>query len=143
MFIIFLAEIAGGILAYIFRAQANELVIDSLRNTIEQHYNKSGNLAETVTRAVNSIQQEFDCCGVGENVTTIWNTANNGTIPPSCCPEEMNPCLDPYTVTCDVAIVSSVSQNLLIVATLGVVLIVAEVIVFLLAICLVYSTEYD
>ena len=58
MFIIFLAEIAGGILAYIFRAQANELVIDSLRNTIEQHYNKSGNLAETVTRAVDSIQQE-------------------------------------------------------------------------------------
>ena len=59
MFIIFLAEIAGGILAYVYRAQARELVVGGLTTAIEQHYGRNTTTtASAVTRAVDEIQQQ-------------------------------------------------------------------------------------
>ena len=58
MFIIFLAEIAGGILAYVYRAQARELVVGGLTTAIEQHYGQNTTTASGVTRAVDEIQQQ-------------------------------------------------------------------------------------
>lgn len=153
VFIIFLAEIAGGILAYVYRAQARELVVGGLTTAIEQHYGQNTTTASGVTRAVDEIQQQFECCGMGSNNSAIedfWaNVEGEGMVPPSCCntfatnPEMLCVPSNRFNVTCDTAVLDFVENNLLVVATLGVVLVLVEVVVFLIAICLLYSTEYS
>lgn len=58
VFFIFLAEIAGGILAYVYRAQARAFVVDGLNSTIAEYFDQEGATANVVTTAVNQIQQQ-------------------------------------------------------------------------------------
>ena len=58
MFFIFLAELAGGILAYVYRAEARTFVVDGLGRTIRDFYGRNDtSTADAVTTAVNQIQQ--------------------------------------------------------------------------------------
>lgn len=69
MFLIFLAEIVGGILAYVYRAQARELVVGGLGTAIEQHYGRNTTTGSAVTRAVNEVQQQVGVLRSGRDLT--------------------------------------------------------------------------
>lgn len=148
VFFIFVAEIAGGIIAFVFRAQVESVVVDGLSLTIRDFYNTTGTTASAVVTAVDSLQQQFMCCGIGDNGTLsidpFWDQIQGG-VPASCCVNRLNPCVlsSRFNQTCNSAVTAFVENNLLIVAVVGIVLILAEVLVFLLAICLCYSTEYS
>ena len=112
MFFIFLAELAGGILAYVYRAEARTFVVGGLGRTIRDLYGRNGtSTAEAVTTAVNQIQQrvrvsragsapaatdplipspplQFECCGLGNssNIDGFWEGVQGaGAVPSSCC----------------------------------------------------------
>lgn len=58
VFFIFLAEIAGGILAYVYRAEARTLVVGGLNTTINQFYGADSTTGGIVTQAVDQVQQQ-------------------------------------------------------------------------------------
>lgn len=62
VFFIFLAEIAGGILAYVYRAEARTLVVGGLNTTINQYYGDGTTTGGIVTVAVDQIQQQVRTC---------------------------------------------------------------------------------
>ncbi|KFQ33966.1 CD151 antigen, partial [Mesitornis unicolor] len=86
---IFLLEIIAGILAYIYYQQLSMELKQNLKNTMTQKYRKEGE--ESVTSAVDKLQQEFKCCG-SNNYTdwadSLWiksSAASGRKVPDSCC----------------------------------------------------------
>ncbi|NXU27877.1 CD151 protein, partial [Thalassarche chlororhynchos] len=86
---IFLLEIIAGILAYIYYQQLSMELKQNLKNTMTQKYRQEGE--ESVTSAVDKLQQEFKCCG-SNNYTdwadSLWiksPEANGRKVPDSCC----------------------------------------------------------
>ncbi|NWX16515.1 CD151 protein, partial [Aegotheles bennettii] len=86
---IFLLEIIAGILAYIYYQQLSMELKQNLKNTMTQKYRREGE--ESVTSAVDKLQQEFKCCG-SNNYTdwadSLWiksPEANGRKVPDSCC----------------------------------------------------------
>ncbi|KGL96757.1 CD151 antigen, partial [Charadrius vociferus] len=86
---IFLLEIIAGILAYIYYQQLSMELKQNLKNTMTQKYRKEGE--ESVTSAVDKLQQEFKCCGSNNYtdwVDSLWiksPEANGRKVPDSCC----------------------------------------------------------
>ncbi|XP_041132556.1 CD151 antigen [Polyodon spathula] len=86
---IFLLEILAGILAYIYYQQLNDELKQNLRETMTSKYKRVGE--ESVTEAVNKLQQEFKCCG--SNNSQDWQDsewvrtpeAEGRKVPDSCC----------------------------------------------------------
>ncbi|KFW89661.1 CD151 antigen, partial [Phalacrocorax carbo] len=86
---IFLLEIIAGILAYIYYQQLSMELKQNLKNTMTQKYRQEGE--ESVTSAVDKLQQEFKCCG--SNNYTDWADsqwikspeASGRKVPDSCC----------------------------------------------------------
>ncbi|KAI1237991.1 hypothetical protein IHE44_0014091, partial [Lamprotornis superbus] len=86
---IFLLEIIAGILAYIYYQQLSLELKQNLKNTMTQKYRTEGE--ESVTSAVDKLQQEFKCCG-SNNYTdwadSLWiksSGASGRKVPDSCC----------------------------------------------------------
>ncbi|XP_044281645.1 CD151 antigen [Varanus komodoensis] len=85
---IFLLEIIAGILAYIYYQQLNMELKQNLKDTMTKKYQKLGE--ESVTSAVDQLQQEFKCCG-SHNYTDwsdsdwIKNQGKGRKVPDSCC----------------------------------------------------------
>ncbi|RMC00232.1 hypothetical protein DUI87_22837 [Hirundo rustica rustica] len=86
---IFLLEIIAGILAYIYYQQLSLELKQNLKNTMTQKYRREGE--ESVTSAVDKLQQEFKCCG-SNNYTdwadSLWiksPEASGRKVPDSCC----------------------------------------------------------
>ncbi|XP_009638012.1 CD151 antigen [Egretta garzetta] len=86
---IFLLEIIAGILAYIYYQQLSMELKQNLKNTMTQKYQKEGE--ESVTSAVDKLQQEFKCCGSNNHTDwadSLWiksPEANGRKVPDSCC----------------------------------------------------------
>ncbi|XP_053164935.1 CD151 antigen [Hemicordylus capensis] len=86
---IFLLEIIAGILAYIYYQQLNMELKQNLKDTMTQKYRKEGE--ESVTSAVDKLQQEFKCCGshnASDWSDSDWIKSPNASMrkfPDSCC----------------------------------------------------------
>lgn len=92
---IFLMEIIAGVLAYItysecfpFCYQLDEDLRQNLRTTMQQKYQQPGE--ESITQAVDKLQQEFKCCGSQNSSDwrgSVWIQAlnNDRSVPDSCC----------------------------------------------------------
>ncbi|XP_010901465.1 CD151 antigen [Esox lucius] len=85
---IFLLEIAAGVLASVYYHQLDEELQQNLKETMVQKYQQPGE--ETITRAVDKLQQEFKCCG--SNSSSDWSASpwilspdNDRQVPDSCC----------------------------------------------------------
>ncbi|XP_063788404.1 CD63 antigen-like isoform X2 [Pseudophryne corroboree] len=79
MLLVFVVEILVGISAYSYR--------DKLQNNVLQRFVKLLNKYGTdkqVTRVVDGVQEEFQCCGAN-NFTDWFNTSSSNSVPPSCC----------------------------------------------------------
>ncbi|XP_040894327.1 CD151 antigen isoform X2 [Toxotes jaculatrix] len=85
---IFLLEIIAGVLAYINYQELDDELRQNLKVTMQQKYQQPGE--ESVTQAVDKLQQEFKCCG-SNNFSdwrdSVWIQAADNTrlVPDSCC----------------------------------------------------------
>ncbi|XP_054476376.1 CD151 antigen [Anoplopoma fimbria] len=92
---IFLLEIIAGLLAYITYQELDEELRQNLKVTMQQKYQQPGE--ESVTEAVDKLQQEFKCCG-SHNSTDwrdcVWiqSAENERLVPDSCCKTPSNLC---------------------------------------------------
>ncbi|AWP08356.1 putative EF-hand calcium-binding domain-containing protein 4A-like [Scophthalmus maximus] len=85
---IFLLEIIAGVLAYINYQELDEELRQNLKVTMQQKYQQPGE--ESVTQAVDKLQQEFKCCGsnnFSDWTESVWIQAadNKRLVPDSCC----------------------------------------------------------
>lgn len=85
---IFLLEITAGVLAYINHQELDDDLKQNLRDTMVTKYQQPGE--ERVTRAVDKLQKDFQCCG--SNRSTEWSDSpwiqrpqNARVVPDSCC----------------------------------------------------------
>ncbi|XP_077994674.1 tetraspanin-4-like [Glandiceps talaboti] len=91
MLIIFIMEVAAGILGYVYRGQVETKVKSDLMAELD-NYGKTGQ--EGLTSTWDRLQNEEKCCGV-ENYMDWWNTNpawNNTQLPDSCCMEHSTGC---------------------------------------------------
>ncbi|XP_037624704.1 CD151 antigen isoform X2 [Sebastes umbrosus] len=85
---IFLLEIIAGVLAFITYQELDEELRQNLKVTMQQKYQQPGE--ESVTQAVDKLQQEFKCCGSHNSSDwsdCVWIQAaeNERLVPDSCC----------------------------------------------------------
>ncbi|XP_076027142.1 CD151 antigen [Genypterus blacodes] len=85
---IFLLEVIAGVLAYIKYQELDEDLRQNLKVTMQQKYQQPGE--ESVTQAVDKLQQEFKCCGSNSSsdwAGSVWIQAagNKRLVPDSCC----------------------------------------------------------
>ncbi|KAG7464297.1 CD151 antigen-like isoform X2 [Solea senegalensis] len=85
---IVLLEIIAGVLAYIKYQELDEELRQNLKVNMQQKYKQPGE--ESVTQAVDKLQQEFMCCGSGNFSDwrdSVWIQAadNARLVPDSCC----------------------------------------------------------
>ncbi|XP_060932120.1 CD151 antigen [Limanda limanda] len=85
---IFLLEVVAGVLAYINYLGLDDELRQNLKVTMQQKYQQPGE--ESVTQAVDRLQQEFKCCG--SNNFSDWRDSawirapdNRQLVPDSCC----------------------------------------------------------
>ncbi|KAM4618352.1 CD151 antigen [Polymixia lowei] len=92
---LFLLEVIAGVLAYInyqecfpFCYQLDDELRQNLKETMQQKYQLPGE--ESITQAVDKLQQEFKCCGSNSSSDwsdNVWIQApeNERMVPDSCC----------------------------------------------------------
>lgn len=85
---IFLLEIIAGVLAYVTYQELDEDLRQNLKVTMQQKYQQEGE--ESITQAVDRLQQEFKCCGSQNSSDwsgSVWiqRTDNLRFVPDSCC----------------------------------------------------------
>ncbi|XP_034391261.1 CD151 antigen [Cyclopterus lumpus] len=92
---IFLLEIIAGVLAYITYQELDEEMRQNLKVTMQQKYQQPGE--ESITQAVDKLQQEFKCCGSHNSSDwgdCVWiqSAENKRLVPDSCCKSPSNLC---------------------------------------------------
>lgn len=86
MLFIFLLEIIAAVLAYITYQELDEELRQNLKVTMQQKYRQPGE--DSVTQAVDKLQQEFKCCGshnYSDWTDNVWIQVNEQLVPDSCC----------------------------------------------------------
>ncbi|XP_071536140.1 CD151 antigen-like [Panulirus ornatus] len=87
LLLVFLLEAGGGVMAYVYEEQ----VMDSLSRSLTSTFNGGYMEDPEVTKAVDSMQKEYHCCGAqifSEWQDSTWmkkNQSLNVTVPDSCC----------------------------------------------------------
>ncbi|MBN3290271.1 TSN18 protein, partial [Polypterus senegalus] len=87
--IIFLAELAAGILAFIFR---ENLTREHFTQELRSHYQRS-NDTDVFTATWNAVMSTFDCCGVNsadDFEDSIFQQINTDLVPEACCKKTPN-----------------------------------------------------
>ncbi|KAM6937116.1 CD151 antigen isoform 2-T2 [Xenentodon cancila] len=85
---IFLLEVIAGVLAYINHQELDEELRQNLKGTMQLKYQQPGE--ESVTQAIDKLQQEFKCCGIynssdWRDSVFIQAAENEQLVPDSCC----------------------------------------------------------
>jgi hypothetical protein len=142
--LVFAAELVGGILSFVYREQVQSFVTEGIGATFER-YNGTNTADVAITLAWDTVQSNLGCCGIS-NVTD-WIFSNNSridTFPQSCCDPDP-PCdiTGVYTDGCEQQVTLFVREQLLIIAAIGIAFIVGEIIVVLMAFCLLCCTDFD
>jgi CD63 antigen len=143
--VVFILEIAAGIAAYVMRDQVHDLV-DTKMTEAMKNYQDDG--FEGVTKAWDTLQHDFKCCGVKN--ATDWKTSGGlNVVPDSCCLKEIEGCAKDgdktYTNGCLDVFVSWVKDNIFVIGGVGIGLAVVQVFGVMLACCLARSIrkEYE
>ncbi|XP_053311582.1 CD63 antigen [Spea bombifrons] len=137
MVLIFLVEIAAAIAGYVLRDKVRVAFEDTFIDSMKKY-----NTTKDVTDAVNSLQQEFHCCG--GNSSSDWAKygpyANSSVVPDSCCRTPSVGCgknaSNIYTEGCVEEIASSIKKNVAIVAGVALGIAFFEILGIIFACCL-------
>lgn len=87
LLVVFLLEAVAGVVAYVYEEQVMAELAHTLQDTFKHSYLSD----DTVTRAIDTMQLEFHCCGAdsySDWASSDWvvsGAALNNTVPDSCC----------------------------------------------------------
>ena len=149
MAIILIAEVGVAIAAFVFKGEATDFVSDAMKNGLKNYGDSE---YQGVTKGWDSIQQQFDCCGVDTpndwaNTTALVPIGKS--VPVSCCKNEdtncgknqINPPNPPtsqtiYTDGCLNQFVQYVENNIYLIGGAGIGIAVVQLIAVIAACCL-------
>lgn len=151
--LIFILEIASGIMAYVQRDKVIDKIEQAVNTTITEYYGQAdkGKFTEAVDRA----QQELKCCGVAspsdwKNSEWYKNTGQkaNEDYPESCCKTKGDKCSvgknpDIYKDGCSEALQKFVKGKMAVIGGIGVGIAILQVLGVVFAICLYRSIGYE
>ncbi|XP_076026391.1 tetraspanin 34a [Genypterus blacodes] len=124
--IIFIIQIAGAVVLFVFEGFAEELLTDlheEVRKNIQTHYG----LDEKLTELWNGTMEEFKCCGF-MNYTDFddspFLTSSGGHYPSTCCNSTMETCTESEAMAldvegCFVTLLQLIEENATIVASVA------------------------
>jgi len=150
--IIFLAEFIAGVLAFVYRGQIESKLREDLKTTLNRNYNQTS--FESLTTAVDLMQQDFQCCGVDEY--SDWKDSafiklDNDLglkTPTSCCktpsptcstsdhPSNIYRVLGAAKMGCLLKLKTYFTDHLFILSITGIVVALLEILVMVLSCCL-------
>merc|ERR1712002_1024597 len=152
LLVIFLAEFVAGILAFVYRDSIESKLRDDLKATLNRNYNKTG--YESLTTAVDKMQQEFQCCGVDDysdwsgSAFIKLNNPDGLYTPTSCCKTQSPKCsksnhpsniyrvLGSESMGCLFKLKTYFTDHLFVLSITGIVVALLEVLVMVLSCCL-------
>lgn len=148
LLLIFCAEIAAGVLGFLYRDKIKQEITAKSQSVILTKYG-TGNT--DIDHSVDILQEKMKCCGVkssAEYATSEWGTLNQGKkFPPSCCANQ-NKCVksadnynDAYSAGCLDKLTTFVKDNLMILGGIGVGLACIQVFGMCFACCMFFAIE--
>lgn len=149
--IIIILEIAATIVGFVFRDTISDKATDNAVDAVGKYYANEDdeNYDESIIKAIDFVQETFECCGWGTYM--IWEDSpyfNETMMYPESCvckngtEKECIMVLDfqeIYNDTCDADLSDRLRRNVAVVGGVGVAFAIAQVIPVLLAIYLVYA----
>jgi len=149
--IIFLAECIAGILAFVYHQSIEAELAKGLQANLNKNYNQTGH--ESLTTAVDDMQQDFQCCGVHsyedwQASTFIKQNKDGLKTPESCCktpsplcskrdhPSNIYRVLGSESMGCLTKLVLYLQDHLFILAITGIAVACLEILVMIFACCL-------
>lgn len=154
--IVFAAQLTGGILGFVFRDDITNIIQDGLNSTLNDYNSVNSNTTTRVSAITESwdfVQENLDCCGLLAVEDWIESTGvfqNDGVFPVSCCITQSSQCNTNATDStnihangCIQELTDFVREQLLIVASIAIAFVVGEIVVVLMAICLVCCTDFE
>lgn len=152
--LIFILEIAGGIIAYTHRAEVVSEIEKMLNTTLNAKYGESSSL----TKAMDHAQTKLKCCGVDSYKNwkrSAWATRNkNSTVPSSCCKDQSvlgcnagitdaNANTKIYTEGCSDAFQKFVKEHMVKLGGIGVGIAIIQILGMVFSLCLFRSIGYE
>lgn len=150
---IFILEIASGIMAYSQRDKVISKIEHAVNKAIIEDYGQKDK--DKLTGAVDKAQQELKCCGVtgpSDWSKSAWyNTTGKKAdekTPESCCKTKSDKCSagktpDIFTEGCSEALQTFVKNKLAVIGGIGVGIAILQVLGIVFAICLFRSIQYE
>ena len=147
LLVVFCAEMAAGILAFLYRNEIENTVTKESKDII---LNKFGMGNQDIDYAVNLIQQELKCCGADNDKDyqkSQWYLSSNNKdkrVPESCCNIQTRCVADtksPYTNGCISEMSRFLKDNMIIIGTVGVALACTQILGLISACILFFSID--
>lgn len=150
---IFILEIASGIMAYAQRDKVIDKIENAVNKTITEYYGKEDK--KKFTEAVDKAQQELKCCGVADPsdwLKSAWYKSTGEKAkekyPESCCKTKGEKCNagdnpDIYKEGCSDALQKFVRGKMAVIGGIGVGIAILQVMGVVFAICLYRSIGYE
>eukprot|EP00794_Sanderia_malayensis_P018199 gene18199-20015_t len=150
--LVLMCETAMIVLAFVYRAEAERYATDAITTAIQKTYGQTGQTG--VTKAIDSIQKNFKCCGATTYTDwagALYIKAQNTTrrVPDSCCSTVSTSCTSPtsnsttdiFSKACIPELTTWAKKNLAIIGGLAAGVILIELFAILFAAILIKRSD--
>lgn len=147
MGLIIVAEVTGGILAFVFKAGIEDSMTSGMTSAITNQYGQTS----AATEAIDFVQKEFDCCGAnnsGDYVGSQYELKHGlGSLPDSCCSPDTasGTCKftspTKYTEGCVAASINTIEDNVVIVGLVCFGFILVEIFAMVFVCCMTSAVK--
>ncbi|XP_076368642.1 CD63 antigen-like [Tachypleus tridentatus] len=141
LFIIFILELAAGILAYVYKSEVETVIRHNMKNAMK-NYNTSDH--DIVTRTWDDMQSNLKCCGA--NNASEWKEYLGDKLPYSCCPGKdiQKECKkDHYKKGCIDALANFLEDKILVVGGVGIGIAFVQIIGIIFSCCLARAIKKE
>lgn len=150
LLLVFCAEVAAGVLGFLYRDKIQDEVTNEARLVIQTKYG----MGDTdIDHAVDLLQEKLECCGAknnGDYATSKWKTEviknSDKYVPESCCSDSTK-CITStqealvYKVGCIDELITYSKDNLMILGGIGIGLACVQLLGMCFACCLFFAIE--
>ncbi|XP_031571519.1 CD151 antigen-like [Actinia tenebrosa] len=143
LLVIFILEIAAGIMAYTKRDKVISTIEKAMNQSVQNDY---GQNKPKIDKAVDHAQEMLKCCGA--TGPKDWKTSNwkkshqNETVPQSCCKNKKAPC-DYYDKGCSKALQDFIKGHMKTLGGIGVGIAIIQILGMVFSLCLFRSIGYE